>query len=220
MTDGATPFGAMTLEDFTVALASGRPVPGGGSAAAVAAALAASLTAMVVHLSVDRPAFEPHEVLYGEALSASDAARVRFLALADEDAAAYAAYRQARALPRSTEAEAADRETAISRAARLSTDVPLAVVGACAAQAELVERLAGRSNAHASSDLDCAALLLEAAARAAAANVIVNLPSVADVAFAERARVDVEGHLARVAAAAARTREVVTAGGSRGPESV
>lgn len=220
MTDGAMPLEAMTLEDFTAALASGRPVPGGGSAAAVAAALAASLTAMVVRLSVDRAAFEQHAALYREALAASDAARVGFLALADADAAAYAAYREARALPRETAAEATDRETAISRAARLSTDVPLAVVGACATQAELVERLAGRSNAHASSDLDCAALLLESAAQAAAANVLVNLPSVADGAFAKRAHADVDAHLARVAVAAARTRQVVAAGESRGPESL
>lgn len=212
------PFGAMTLEDFTADLASGRPVPGGGSAAAVAAALAASLTSMVVRLSVDRPAFEAHAALYGEALSASDAARVRFLGLADEDASAYAAYRQARGLPRVTAAEAASREAAISRAARRSADVPLAVADACARQVELVERLAGRSNPHASSDLDCAALLLEAAARAAAANVLVNLPFVADARYAEQARSLVGEHLARVATAATGTREVVASGQSRGPE--
>jgi formiminotetrahydrofolate cyclodeaminase len=218
MTDGSMPFGAMTLEDFTADLASGRPVPGGGSAAAVAAALAASLTSMVVRLSVDRPAFEAHAALYGEALSASDAARVRFLALADEDASAYAAYRQARGLPRATAAEAASREAAISRAARRSADVPLAVADACARQVELVERLAGRSNPHASSDLDCAALLLEAAARAAVANVLVNLPSVADALYAEQARSLVDEHLARVATAATGTRDVVASGQSRGPE--
>ena len=44
------PVSAQRLGDFLEALASEKPVPGGGAAAAVSAALAASLTAMVVRL--------------------------------------------------------------------------------------------------------------------------------------------------------------------------
>ena len=202
------PFGDMTVEGFTAALASGQPVPGGGSAAAVAASLAASLTSMVVRLSLERPAYEAHALLHRVALVDSDAARARFLALADEDAAAYAAYREARRLPRATAAEISGRDAATRDAARGSAAVPLAVVEACRHQLELVERLVGRTNPHASSDLDCAALLLEAAARAAAANVLVNLPAVGDEAFADEARILVEEHLRHVQSATARTREL------------
>jgi formiminotetrahydrofolate cyclodeaminase len=212
------PFRLSTLEAFTAALASGEPVPGGGSAAAVAAALAASLSGMVVRLSLDRPAFESYAALHSEALIASDAARERFLALADEDAAAYSAYRAARRLPRQSPAEAAAREDATRHAARRSADVPLSVVEACCHQAELVERLAGRSNPHAASDLDCAALLLDAAARAAAANVLVNLPAAGDEAFATQARDSVSAQLARVATAVARVRGTVASGHPREAE--
>lgn len=207
-----------TLEAFTTALASGEPVPGGGSAAAVAAALAASLSGMVVRLSLGRPAFESHAALHREALAASDAARTRFLALADDDAAAYAAYRAARSLPRQSAAEVAAREDATRHAARRSADVPLSVVEACCGLVELVERLAGRSNPHAASDLDCAALLLDAAARAAAANVLVNLPAVGDEAFASQARGTVAARLTRVAAALASVRHVVANGQPREAE--
>jgi formiminotetrahydrofolate cyclodeaminase len=218
MTERGEPFGGMTVEGFTVALASGQPVPGGGSAAAVAASLAASLTSMVVRLSLDRPAYEAHALLLRRALVDSDAARACFLEQADDDAAAYAAYREARRLPRETAAQTAVRDAATRAAARTSAAVPLAVVEACRHQLELVERLVGRTNPHASSDLDCAALLLEAAARAAAANVLVNLPAVGDEAFADETRIVVEEHLRHVRGGTARIRDLVASGLLRDPE--
>ena len=59
-----------------------QPAPGGGAAAAVSAALAASLTAMVVRLSLDRPKYADYADLHREALDGSDATRLRFLQLA------------------------------------------------------------------------------------------------------------------------------------------
>src|SRR5688572_16143129 len=214
----ATTFADATLSEFTEAVASSAPAPGGGSAAAVAAALAASLTSMVVRLSQDRPAYERYAPLHAEGLARADAARLRFLQLADEDAEAYRTYLDARRMPREGQEEELTRAAAMREAARGATTVPLAIVQECHALAELDERLAGRINVNAASDLDVAALLIDAAARGAAANAITNLDAVDDSGFADAVLAETDQRIRQIQKATARTREQVRKGRLRRPE--
>jgi formiminotetrahydrofolate cyclodeaminase len=211
MTDLPTSLARMSVADLSEAIASSTPTPGGGSAAAVAAALGASLIAMVARLSLGRPKYEAHAALQADAVSSADRARSRLLQLADDDAAAYAAYRDARRLPHATEPEAAARQAASATAARAATSVPLATVQECHRLIEVAEQLVGRSNAAAASDLDVASLLLHAAARGAATNALVNLPAVGDEIFSAAVTSEVEERLLRIQASASRVHEQVGA---------
>jgi methenyltetrahydrofolate cyclohydrolase len=208
-----------TLSDFTEALASAEPTPGGGGTTALAAAFGAGLTAMVVRLSVERPAYQQHAALHAEALAASDVARLNFLGLADEDADAYQAYMTARRLPHEDKDQELRRAAATRDAARRAAIVPLSIVQQAHHQIDLVERLAGRTNINAASDLDVAALLLECAAKGAAANVTVNLPAVDDDGFADAILAELDQRLRQIQGATARTRERVRKGGQRSVES-
>ena len=173
-------YGELTLDDFTTRLASAEPVPGGGSASAVAASIAGSLLAMVAGLSTGRPKYAAYQRTIERALAAGQHARTRLLALADEDAAAYQAFGAAMKLPRDTEDAQTARTSAAQTAALGASEVPMDVVRECHALIHEVEALAGRSNLNASSDLNVAALLAEAAARGAGANVLINLPMIGD----------------------------------------
>ena len=79
---------ALTLTDFSDVLASAEPVPGGGSASAIAGSFAGSLLAMVARLSVDRPKYAAYQMTHGRALATGEHARTVLLELADVDARA------------------------------------------------------------------------------------------------------------------------------------
>ena len=171
--DPKADFRDLTIDEFAARLASSEPVPGGGSASAVAAALGAEprddgRVADHRPSQVRRPRADAR-------LGTRDRpprCRIASSTLADDDAEAYAGFAAALKLPRDTDAEIAARPTAMRAAARRASEVPLACVEACLELVGAAEALAGRSNPNAASDVDVAALLGEAAARGAAANVL------------------------------------------------
>jgi formiminotetrahydrofolate cyclodeaminase len=212
MPSAAVRFRDLTLARFVDELASAEPVPGGGSASAVAASLGAGLVAMVAALSVGRPKYADFAEYHASAAVAGRALTDRLLRLADDDSAAYAVFAAALKMPKDSDAEQVARRSALRTAARTAADVPLACVEACHEVVIAAESLAGRSNLNASSDLAVACLLASAAAQGAAANVLVNLPAVGDDAFAAAMGIRVTSLLAEIESISSATRAIVASG--------
>ena len=174
---------------------------------------------MVTRLSIGRARYAMFASTHERALEVAEHARQRFLELADEDAAAYAGLVSARSLARAPSTDRADLDATVRTAAHEAARVPMLVVRECYALIDQVDRLAGRSNLHAASDLDVAARLLEAAARGAGANVIVNLPAIGDERLADSMLGELEVRLHEMVSAVARIASQVRSEGLRAPES-
>ena len=211
-----TPFAGLTLREFNDRLASAEPVPGGGSASAIAGSLGASLVTMAAE-HAKRPRYMEHASRHGAVEERGRELTTRLLKLADDDAASYAAFAAALKLPKDTDEERAARTSAMQAAARKASEVPLECLQACFEVVLAAELLAGRCNQNASSDLTVATLLAEAAANGAAANVRVNLPSVGDEVWAEEVGARVDKLLGDIASTSDNCRAVVASGGLRGP---
>jgi formiminotetrahydrofolate cyclodeaminase len=172
------------LSDLTVRrmierLATSDPVPGGGSAAALAGAMAAALVHMVVELTAGRPAGEGHEPALAEIGPVAAERQSELLELAELDASAYAAVVRTRRLPRATDDEREARGVELAVAVREATRIPLVTAQAASGVLDLAERLAPIGNRNAVSDVGVAALLAVASVRGAVLNVEINLPSIA-----------------------------------------
>jgi len=177
-------FSSQTVAGFCETVAAQTSAPGGGSVAAIVTAFAASLTAMAA-----RFATEEWEDAAGAAAQA-EALRARVLPLADEDAKAYENFLVARRM--SDEVDAETRDAAVGDALSRAADVPLAIAEAALDVASLAADLAERGNPNLRGDAATAALLTEAAVRATANLVEINLATREGDERIERARALVE----------------------------
>lgn len=180
------PLITMAVVDFLDALASNEPVPGGGSASALAGAIGASLLIMVAGLPKTRTGSPEETADLAEAAARLRPLRDTLAALVDQDTDAYNAVLAAMRLPKVTEAEQHARRQTIEAAMREATDVPLETMRACQQALRGAGIVADKGNRNAASDTGVAVELLLAALRGAAMNVDVNLKSLTDAALVER----------------------------------
>ena len=189
----------LAVSDLVARLATSDPVPGGGSASALAGAMAAALVEMVVALTTGRPPAADHEPALARIGTSAAELRAELLRLAEADAEAYAAVVAARRMPKDTERERADRQARITASVRDATRAPLEVMRRSGEALALAEPLAAIGNRNAVSDVGVAGILAAAAIRGAAMNVEINLPSLPeDDGLRPEARAALDAHLAQL----------------------
>lgn len=167
-------FSKYSLEEFLIQAASDAPVPGGGGIAALVGALGGAMASMAANFTVGKPKFAEHDALMKTTLTALRPLIDDLRNAVDDDAAAFSSISDAYKLARGTDIEKERRKAAIDEALTNSMRVPLRVLNCCGEAAALLPRLAGAGNPNLLSDVDVAAIMLEAAARAALVNVYAN----------------------------------------------
>lgn len=191
-TDDAVPRGAAaSLDGFLDALEAPAPSPCGGTAAAVSAAMAAALVTMVGRGSSSWQ--EGHGIA-----AQAKALRARLTALGEDDAAAF---ENVLATMRDRTGSPEQRDFALGTALVRAAEVPLLIGEGAADVAELAALAAIEGAPHLRPDAAVAAVMAEAAVRAATRLVEINLAVMPGDRHSESA--------ARLSAAAAAARERV-----------
>jgi formiminotetrahydrofolate cyclodeaminase len=188
-----------SIVKFLDDLASERPTPGGGGAAAVMGAIGAALVSMVANLTIGKKNYEAVEDDLKAVRAEAERVRAELTAAIEEDVVAFNSVMGAYGLPRATDEEKAARTAAIQAALKDATLAPLRAVKACFEVILLSEAAADKGNLNVISDAGVAVLAANAGLRSAALNVYINAKAIKDRAFAETQIAEVEALLAQAA---------------------
>lgn len=188
-----------TIAAFLDDLASERPTPGGGGAAAICGAIGAALVSMVANLTIGKKNYEAVSEELKSVNAKAEALRAELTQAIEDDVAAFNAVMGAYGLPRATDEEKAKRTAAIQAALRDATLAPLRAVKACYEVIRLSAAVADKGNLNVISDAGVAALAAHAGLRSAALNVFINAKAIKDREFAEKQLAEVNALLAEAA---------------------
>ena len=188
-----------TIRKYLDDASAGTPTPGGGSIAAITGALGVSMACMAANFTVGKKKFKAVEPEVRTHLDSCLHARDELLRLMDEDTQAYATVSEAYRMPKDTPDQKAERAEAIQKALVIAMDAPLKAVRVCREALRAVASLVDVANPNLISDVGVAALLAEAALRAAKLNVEINLSSLKnqDLVSVTRAEIEQAAHEAR-----------------------
>jgi glutamate formiminotransferase/formiminotetrahydrofolate cyclodeaminase len=177
-----------SLDGWIEELASNVPVPGGGSASALAGTLAAALVEMVCRLTIGRKAYAAVEGRVQAIMSEAAALRGALRRLVDEDAAAYQKVGEAYKLPKDDPRRSQVIDAALVGAAR----TPLDGAKRAARVIALARELATIGNKNARSDAAVATQLAQAAVAGMVENVRINIASLSEPGLGRQIADDAE----------------------------
>jgi glutamate formiminotransferase/formiminotetrahydrofolate cyclodeaminase len=173
----------MSLTAFANETASESPAPGGGSIAAYAGALGASLGTMVANLSSHKRGWDNRWEEFSIEAEKGMEIQKELLHLVDEDTQAFQKILNAFALPTSNKEEKATRTKAIQDATINAAKVPLLVMKTAFRCFALLRNMAKEGNPNSVSDAGVGVLCARAAIRGAMLNVRINAAGLLDKAL-------------------------------------
>jgi formiminotetrahydrofolate cyclodeaminase len=161
-------------QDFLDQLASAKPTPAGGSAAAYTAALAAALVGMVARLTVGKKKYEAVQNRMQFVIEQSDEWRDQLSMLVTLDAEAFENFIAARKLLKKTPGDK-EYNYAFNHAAYHAAETPLKVATLALQVLETALEVARDGNFNTIFDAGTAAALAQAAIQSTSNNIKINL---------------------------------------------
>ncbi len=182
---GKTPLLEMDLKAFALETASESPAPGGGSIAAYAGALGASLATMVANLSAHKRGWDDRWKEFSDIAVRGVALQGQLLGLVDADTAAFNGIMDAYGLPKGSDGQKRARLEAIQNATRHAIDIPMEVARISLQSMEIAEKMADFGNPNSITDAGVGAMAIRVGVMGAILNARVNAKDLTDQRYVE-----------------------------------
>ncbi|HHU33255.1 MAG: cyclodeaminase/cyclohydrolase family protein [Zhaonellaceae bacterium] len=172
--------------------ASSSPTPGGGSVSAMVGCLGAAMVAMVGNLTVGKEKYKEYESQVKVILEKAYDIISKLENLVDEDMAAFDGFMSVLRMPKDTDEQKKTRAEKMQEALKKATDTPLEIARVCLESLKIAEELSAFGNKTAISDVGVGAYVAEAALNSVLLSVDINIPSIKDIAYVEKANAEKE----------------------------
>ena len=186
------------LKEYLDDLASNKPAPGGGSAAAATGALGVALLSMVANFTIGKKKYKDVEQEITETLNSAEKLRAELEKLIDEDITAYGEVSSAYGMPKDTDEQKAARTEAIQKALKIAMQVPLKTCNNLYEAIQLCDVLLEKGNQNLVSDVGVGAEFISSGYSAALLNVEINLSGIKDKELVEKTRSDLSAKAEQV----------------------
>jgi len=176
---------AMKVNDFVDEVSRESPAPGGGSIAALAGALGASLTSMVCNLSIGKRGSEEVEKDLKTVADKVQEIKDFLLRAVDEDTNAFNEYMAARRLPQKNEEEKKVKNKALQEGLKKAVTVPLNTAKRSSEIIDLARIAVEKGNINSVTDAGVGAHIAYTGVKGGIFNVLINLKEIEDKKFIE-----------------------------------
>jgi len=173
----------MKLTDFIDEVSRESPAPGGGSIAALAGALGASLSSMVSNLTANNRGSEDVDEILNKAADDCQEIKNSLTKAVDADTDAFNEYMDARRLPNKTVEDKEKRNAAMLQGLKNAVFVPLKTAQDSAKTIEIADLVARNGNPNSITDVGVGAQMAYSGVLGGIYNVLINLKDIDDDEF-------------------------------------
>ena len=182
------PLVQMKVADFIDEVSRESPAPGGGSIAALAGSLGASLASMVSNLTANKRGSEQVDAILEEAAEKAQQIKFKLAAAIDEDTNAFNAYMEARRLPSKTPEEKKKKFEAEQEGLKQAVKVPLNTAKQSLEALKVAQTVVKYGNPNSITDVGVGALMAYNGVKGGIFNVLINLGQIQDPDYVDEMR--------------------------------
>ncbi len=173
----------MKLSDFIDEVSRESPAPGGGSIAALAGALGASLSSMVGNLNANKRGTESVDGILNEASEKAQAIKNKLIKAIDDDTNAFNRYMEAMRLPQKSDEEKEIRAQAMLNGLKQAVAVPFETAKSSYEAIAIANVVAQHGNPNSITDVGVGAQIAYTGVLGGIYNVLINLKDIDDDDF-------------------------------------